>query len=594
MLVRGKAPFSLALSGHAAEPEDALDRKSRGLAVAGVKSSPETVRKLIWSYFSARPGVIVGYVLLCLFYPIRVLAFPYVIGSITSTLEKHGGAASDQPEFWYHVYWILGLWALALAMQVGQGVFDAEYGPRFQMFVRDGAIGAILGAYRRNYRELETGDVNVKLFQLPYSAFWAVRALVNRILPVVITMVIALFMFFAIHHVFGWVFVGFLGVITMMYALLAIILFKTYHVASERLDRLHEEIDDFLGNLFSLYITDTVEHETKRITVGNESVRSAWEKVYYQKTAFRAGTTLIKHAFVAAMIAAMVYVLWKGDAKIGIASVLFLVFTLDGVVYDSIINFIQILEDLADLRKTEVYFDNVLADKIEEPDRTRCDRVASDGRLVFRDVSMFHPGADTPTINNVSLTIPARARVLVTGHIGSGKSTLMRLLAGLYPYTGSLTIDGHEVRDMSTTELRESVCLIPQLPRLFNRTLYENIVYGFDDVYSRGEIQALIDEIGVPNFPPLDKEVGKNGSALSGGQRTITYLIRGFLRRAKVVVLDEPTASLDAETKETVRKLTHRLFSERTLIVITHDLTVKWGHTMHVAVDHGTLRVTAK
>ena len=128
---------------------------------------------------------------------------------------------------------------------------------------------------------------------------------------------------------------------------------------------------------------------------------------------------------------------------------------------------------------------------------------------------------------------------------------------------------------------------IPQSPRLFNRTVYENIAYGMEDTHERDKIQQLLATLEIPQFPSLDAMCGKNGSALSGGQRTIVYLIRAFLKRTPVVILDEPTAALDPETKRVVQNVVEQLFDEQTLMIITHDFTVNWKPTQQWTVARG-------
>ena len=144
---------------------------------------------------------------------------------------------------------------------------------------------------------------------------------------------------------------------------------------------------------------------------------------------------------------------------------------------------------------------------------------------------------------------------------------------------------------MSSAEIRRAVTYIPQSPRLFNRTLFENIVYGFETLYTRQVIDTLLRRLDIPRYPSLDTPVGKHGSELSGGQRTIVYLIRAFLRKTPVIVLDEPTASLDAETKLVVKRIIDDLFGDMTVIVITHDLSVKWSETKHIVVSEGAVSV---
>jgi len=192
----------------------------------------------------------------------------------------------------------------------------------------------------------------------------------------------------------------------------------------------------------------------------------------------------------------------------------------------------------ADLHKIEHFFDGVVAQTVSAPETGRLRDLPTRGDIRYDNVVMRRPGRDDPILDHVTLSISDGDRVLVTGHIGSGKSTLVKLLVGLHPYAGSLRLGGtYEVRDMSTS-------YIPQSPRLFNRTLRENITYGFEDARCAGEVDVLLERLDIPLFPPLNMVVGKGGSNLSGSQRTIVYLIRAFLRKAPIINLWDTTMFL--------------------------------------------------
>ena len=105
------------------------------------------------------------------------------------------------------------------------------------------------------------------------------------------------------------------------------------------------------------------------------------------------------------------------------------------------------------------------------------------------------------------------------------------------------------------------------------------------------QVVQVLNTLNLPRFPAMDKMVGKNGSALSGGQRTIIYLIRGVLQNTPIVILDEPTGSLDPDTKEELRRSVDTLLQGKTTIIITHDLAVDWNPTHHFHLDKGILHL---
>ena len=546
-----------------------------------------TVRNLLWSYFRDRPWIFVVYIVLMMFHPIRALLVPFYVGRLTSQI---GNTDASWKALRKLVICIVSLWALSLVLQGGKGIFDAFIGPDFQMHVRNGGIDTILNAYRRNYRELETGDINVKLYQLPYAAFWAVKTMLDRLAPTLLTVVVGVAFLFRIHRVLGWVFVSFIVIYAMAMGITAMMLLKMYTDASGMLDMLHEDVDDFVGNLFALYITNTITSETTRLQKITQLVRKLWQKVELYRACLKLACNFLKYAFVALMLIAIVY-LRRHHGFADVAAGLFITMSLESIIYEMVVTFVDLLSEVADLGKIEAFYDGVAERVVAAPPPARDNRpLPADFSIIYRNLSVVYPGQTRPALRQVFATIVSGSRVLVTGHIGSGKSTLAKLLVGLHPYTGSLTIGGHEVRDMSSTEIHKSITYIPQAPRLFKRTVLENIKYGLTGV-SDAQVAEVLSTLNLPRFPAMDKMAGKNGSALSGGQRTIIYLIRGVLQNSPIVILDEPTAALDPDTKEELRRSVNRLLEGKTTIIITHDFSTNWNPTQHFHLDKGILHV---
>jgi ABC-type bacteriocin/lantibiotic exporter with double-glycine peptidase domain len=138
---------------------------------------------------------------------------------------------------------------------------------------------------------------------------------------------------------------------------------------------------------------------------------------------------------------------------------------------------------------------------------------------------------------------------------------------------GNITINGLSINEISNNQLRKNVFYIPQKPKLFNRTLYENIVYGLEEPPSMDNIMTLLDELNMKEvfMEKMNKKVGLDGNSLSGGQKQIVWLLRSFYRKSKIIVMDEPTASLDQSNKELLLKTINKLSVGKTLIIISHD-----------------------
>lgn len=196
----------------------------------------------------------------------------------------------------------------------------------------------------------------------------------------------------------------------------------------------------------------------------------------------------------------------------------------------------------------------------------------ANGDIIYSNV--YHKYKDTFVLNNVSFKIEKGEKVAFVGHIGSGKSTAVKLLLGFQPLTmGNISINGVSINEISNHQLRKNVFYIPQKPKLFNRTLYENITYGLENPPDEDNILTILDELNMKDVfkEKMNKKVGLDGNNLSGGQKQIVWLLRSFYRKSKIIVMDEPTASLDQSNKELLIKTINKLSIGKTLIIISHD-----------------------
>jgi ATP-binding cassette, subfamily B, bacterial len=199
------------------------------------------------------------------------------------------------------------------------------------------------------------------------------------------------------------------------------------------------------------------------------------------------------------------------------------------------------------------------------------------GQVVFRNVD-FGYVPETRIFHGLSVAIPAGQRVGLVGLSGSGKSTFTSLLLRLYdPQSGSISIDGHELRGLTQASLHAQVGLIPQDPTLFHRTLRENIRYGRIDA-TDAEVEdaarrAFADEFIREAPGGYDALVGERGIKLSGGQRQRIAIARVILKNAPILILDEATSSLDSLTEHAIQTALDEIMIGKTVIVIAHRLS---------------------
>jgi ATP-binding cassette subfamily B protein len=199
------------------------------------------------------------------------------------------------------------------------------------------------------------------------------------------------------------------------------------------------------------------------------------------------------------------------------------------------------------------------------------------GMLAFRDVCFRYPGADADAVTGVSFTAAPGQVTALVGASGAGKSTLIKLLLRLYdPSSGQISLDGHDLRELDSRQLRASIAVVLQETLLLNGTVAENILAGRPDAGS-SELAAAARAADADTFitalpQGYGTPVGHRGGLLSGGQRQRIAVARAMIRDAPVLLLDEPATGLDAEGREHVLALMRTLMAGRTTILISHDL----------------------
>jgi subfamily B ATP-binding cassette protein MsbA len=217
------------------------------------------------------------------------------------------------------------------------------------------------------------------------------------------------------------------------------------------------------------------------------------------------------------------------------------------------------------------------------------------GEIEFKDVH-FGYAADNPVLNGVSFkTLPGQT-VAFVGGTGSGKSTILRLLARLYdPSSGSVSIDGRDVKSLKLGALKKHLAIVPQDSALFGGTIRENLLAvepGASDAALIASLKSananfVFDPVGFPLG--LDTPVGDRGAVLSGGQRQRVAIARAMLRDPDLLILDEATSALDNESELAVQDALKKLMKHRTTFVVAHRLTTIQDADMIHVLDHGVI-----
>lgn len=214
------------------------------------------------------------------------------------------------------------------------------------------------------------------------------------------------------------------------------------------------------------------------------------------------------------------------------------------------------------------------------------------GALSFDQVSFTYTEGEKSALQEVSFTLPPRSKVALVGASGSGKSTVAKLLMGLYPVnSGSIRIDDQDISQLSLNSLREAIAFVPQKSVLFNDSLLENVSYGtsaFDEKHFAEVIEAALLKQVVDSHPQgVEQNIGENGDRLSGGQQQRIAIARALYKNAPILILDEATSALDSEAEVKIQAAIDALLQNRTALIIAHRLSTIRNADLILVFDQG-------
>jgi ATP-binding cassette subfamily B protein len=330
----------------------------------------------------------------------------------------------------------------------------------------------------------------------------------------------------------------------------------------------------------------------KRMAVLNEENRVANMRTVYLNAAYFPAVELLS------ALGTMVILLYGGyqaiDGNIQVGVVVAFVAYLNAF-FDPIQQISQLyttyqqgmaaLDKIFDLLETQ-------ADMVDRPDALDPGRLR--GEIELAGVSFSYGGGEGWALREVDMHIPAGQTVALVGETGAGKSTFAKLVARFYdPQHGRVMVDGHDLRELSSTALRSQLGIVPQEGFLFSGTVRDNIAFGCPEA-SDDEIRAAAEAVGAEAFidrlpDGYETEIGERGVSLSAGQRQLVAFARALLAEPRILILDEATSNVDVRTEQVIERGLERLLLGRTAIVIAHRLSTIRRAGRIVVLEHGRI-----
>lgn len=521
------------------------------------------IREFLWE----NKHISIAYIVMLILIPLQDVGIPHVIGKVIKTVR-------DKKFDFKYIYMLM---ALLLCGQIGVSINDfieSRLYPRLQTFTSEKVISYIVDTCKLNMQDILTGRFLAMMSNTPKTMYNFMDTWRSLLIPQFIVSVSAIIYFMYYQLVLGLILVV---VLIFYYSLLFITIGRCGGKAMEReqfLLNVNEEIDDMFANMTAIFNTDKTQQEVERIKDFFKSYES------FSINALQC-TLKYKYMIVPVILVLGMLFLWVGFSMVQKGQLdlekfvsMLLIFM---YVFGAIVRSVNIIKDTAiryGMIKQNMQIFNSL-----EPARY-CPNGAPqhehENTLIhFHDVSFAYK--NKPIFEHLYLDINKGERVMIVGQIGKGKTTILKLIMRYQqPSNGTIYIQGTPIQNIPIAQLRKRIGFIPQNPILLNRTLYENITYGTQNI-SKQQVLDLIKELKLDRVfdeNRLDTKVGKHGSKLSGGQRQVVWILRVLLLNPEIILMDEPTASIDNETKGFIYELFKRVMKDRTTIIVSHDMSM--------------------
>jgi len=527
------------------------------------------IHHLLFSFIKSNKVLFVFYFLATLIlYPLHHILIPDYYGKVINSFKD-----KQQSLFIFYIKMLCGLYVASWLIDTLILFFQYKIVPKFSEYATGNIFEFIIDNYELDFDNIHVGEILSKIIKLPSILFDYLDVFRVEFLKEFFVLITAFYHYSTISTLAVLSYTFFV-VCNYVFIYLMFKLFYHYDLQTNQLqDKMYEYLVDCFNNMISVYTFNQQENEKKRFY--DFSFKDYKEMlcnsllVYIKGDAFWGMVTV-------ALFVVMNYVIYNAYTKKEI--------TAEKLVSSFIITFsiIRLYENAersskklasvySQIKDSEMFFNEI--SEFNKSNKTNT-RTFQNGDIEF--IGVYHKYGDKFALENISLKIKKGEKIAFVGQIGSGKSTVVKLLMGFQPLLlGNITINNISINDIPNDEIRNKIFYIPQKPKLFNRTLYENIVYGLENPPSKEKVIQLMDDLNLDVKDifekKMDENVGVEGNSLSGGQRQIVWLLRSIYRPSAILILDEPTSALDPANKVVMISTIKKLSIGKTVIIVSHD-----------------------
>jgi len=529
------------------------------------------IHKLLITFIKDNKLLFLFYLIVSLLlYPIHYIFIPKYYGYVINSFKD-----KKESRFIFMVKALVFFYILCWFLETGLLFLQYKIFPVFAEYATGTIFEFIIDHYELDFENIHTGEILSKIIRLPGILIQYMTVFGIEFFKEFFTLITAIYSYYNVSSLAVVVYL-FYVILNYTYTYTMFRIFLNNDIAKNEVqDKMYEALVDCFNNFSSVYAFNQQEYEIERFYTKSYSgykleVNKSWE-IYIKSYIFWGFATV-------SMFLVMNYIIYNdykkkridSDMLISTFIITFSIVRLYEKAEGSSSKYSEIFSKIMD---TEKFF-NSISDYNYNSKKVG-DSVFKNGNIVIKN--LYHKYDETFVLENINLTIKKGEKVAFVGHIGSGKSTLIKLILGFQPIVmGDIIIGDVNLNNVPNKEIRREIFYIPQKPKLFNRTLYENIVYGLEKPPPAEDIIKLLKDLELNDIAEIfsvkmNMSVGVDGNFISGGQRQMVWLLRSFYRQSRILIMDEPTASLDQKNKDLLIKIIKKISIGKTVIIVSHD-----------------------
>lgn len=523
------------------------------------------VNNILYKSVLNNKSLFLSIILLFVGFYLQDTVFTRSVADITRDIPSFVQGADGQK-----IFMVLLPFVTAIVIFYIAHTIDSSKIPTIELDVMHKLTGEIIESVKTTKRKVNVNEIMSQIKKISgvkniYKVF------TTYIIPAIVVIVSLIYKFLKADTKTGIIIIVMIAILILVTMKLEKSSVTEAYNAEKAHNELHDDIHEVMTNIDTVVTSDTKKKEMQNI---DKMKKKTYELSYISeikngKTTY--GLEIISLIAVVGINYMSYNLYMKEDINTTTMLTIVLLTLLFMDYYNYCVNAIkEVISTVGQYYDAQEYFSNFKIIE-EDTEQEKINLKVTKGNIQFRNISLRY--GDKVVFDDISLDVKGNLKVGITGPIGSGKSTLLKMLAGITNYEGDIYIDGQKLKDCTYESTAKYIAYISQHPKLFNQSILYNISYGTEQ--TEEQVTTKLKSLGLMEFinvfpEKLHTNVGKEGDNVSGGQKQFISFIRALVQNKSIILLDEPSSSLDQTSKQILKDLISKL-EGKTILITTHD-----------------------